>query len=476
LLAALVLCAALSTSASATQVRQVAQLPVAAHAAEVEQASSDGRWLLVETATDDDMTDTSLWSVDTVGRVSSTLTKNPAMVSQAPDGAFAGWVAQACSRPARIHLVAAGQSAGGTSLGLPGRYVRSSVVAMTVSSSGRVTVLVSDGPKCYERGASAVLSAARGATRFTQVVRTTRDAAGPSVAPDGRVVALCFGIGATKGANPRLGKLVVVNTEPEFVVSTATESYYENPGVDCAASDRGTATMTVVQRVSTAGGSGPNDFRTAGVTVGDGHARRFALKGGTGGSGIGGVSPSGRQIIVEFDHGRAPVAVRVRDGRSRTLPRSLANVTLQSTLTTPAGSGAAKPLLGWNPFADAITANELAAHDNRLRTLDIVSGRWRAPLHLPRQGNARICFLPTGRVLVAAGTFASGAETPRVYRSDGTGSRFVPTDTRSLGTVFSISCESAPDRVYVTTADSGRVFEIDAGAVDDSAFSVLALR
>jgi hypothetical protein len=484
LAAVAVLFGAAASMALGSEVRLVAQLPEARAASIVRDVSAGGRHLLVETSEASGFK-RSLWAVDALTGISRLLL-HPARYTvyrQAANGAFVGWVEQSQHRPTAVYVARTDGTTPPLRLSLPPGYSHAGVFQMTVASSGRVTLLVSDQPIADGQLVSGVLSAGSGQSSFTQVVR----AKGPhylqraNVSQNGRVFGLCDEVGHRPGDNGETAEVIAVSSEPQLQVRRATGRFSLPGTFDCLPSDQGTATMIVSQHVSGAGVSQSRDFRSAVVTAGLAQAKPLNLAPGTGASQLEAVSPSGSQALVADHTGTVITVLNLRNGSQTTihLPNSFrrlgavkCRVGVQSNqLLWDPGAG---PLLYvWDPFANVVQTTSCTPRQYSL-VLDIGSRRWARPVLTSPAGRGvtRTCYLPNGRVLVTGSSPGPGDNAARLFLSNPARSSFSLIDSQALGTIYSINCEGAAGGyVYLASEGTGKLYQVKAGAIEGSALT-----
>jgi hypothetical protein len=465
------------STAIATEVRPIAHLPSPVEPI-IRNVSTDGRQLLVETGT----TTWSLWSVNALTGATRLLFhpyRYAAAYRLSPNGAWVGWAVQSQHRPTAVYLARTDGTAAPLRLGLPPNYSHAGVLELTVTSSGRVTLLTSDKPAADGQNATAVLSAGPGASTFTQVVRAT----GPSylergvMSQDGRVFALCDEVARHAGDNGETGEVMVVSSEPELRVSRATGRFSLPGTLDCLPSDRGTATMMLSQHVPGAGRSQRRDFRSAVVTAGLGRGKPLYLAPGTGASELEAVSPSGRQAIISDYTGTVLTVLNLKSGRQQTVhvARAFGRAGRLRLRVSPMPNRLSYPTgqflrYAWDPFTDVVDTTIYGPQEHAL-VLNLSSGQWMPPLATTngRDSLTQTCFLPNGRVLVTGSTPGPGADSARLFVSNPERSSFTLASTQALGVVYSISCEAAASgHIYLASEGTGTIYEVDVSGIDGS--------
>lgn len=462
--------------AFATDAREVAHLPSPVEPI-IRNVSADGRQLLVETG----IATHSLWDVDALTGATRLLFHPPqdaAAYRLSPNGAWVGWAGQSQRRPTAVYLARTDGTAAPLRLSLPPDYSRAGVLEMTVASSGRVTLLVSDQPTADGQNATAILSAGPGASGLTQVVRVTgpRYLRRANVSQDGRVFVLCDEVARRPGDNGETGEVTVVDSEPEFRVSRARGRFSLPGTLECLPSDRGTATMILSQHVPGAGASQRRDFRSAMVTAGLGRGKPLNLPSGTGASDIEAVSPSGDQAIISDYTGigltlldlksghQQPIRLAREFGRPHKLKARMGTLP-NRLLSYVNGPGLA---YAWDPFANVVEATVYNPPEYAM-VLNLSSGRWMRSLATTSGGITQTCFLPSGRVLVVGSSSGPGDNSARLFVSNPERSGFTPASTQALGVVYSINCEAAASgHVYLASEGTGVIYAMDVSAIDGS--------
>ena len=459
---ALMTASALPTSAAATTARPIGQLAESAgKQLTIESVSGDGRHVLLEqrSSSPGDPGET-LWALDATTGASRQLAALPlsGRYSQSPAGDWAAWVtkpsARSCPRP--VHVARTDGSEPPRRLVLPGAYARYAVNGVTVGAGGRVTVRVGPCRNGFEPSESrAILTADPGSASFRVLASSRSGYSDWPVSQDGRVFAVCAPVVRRKSG--WTSQITVVDSRDGLSVSRARLSTNLEEGPYCVASNAGTATMMVIRARKAA-----HRFTNVGVTVGGRGTPRFSLPGGTRDHGIGleAVSPDGTQVVTRFDVPEATVI----DTASGRYSRSFRPPDFGGTWTHTALQG--MPALPWSPFAPAVVVparGSVGMFDPRTQKTTRV-GRV-----VPRFGGLRTtCFLPSGRVLLAAVPDRRLAR-QELFVTDARRARALPIDSSAIGTVTSISCDAAAaGKVFAASADTGRVYELAANDIDGS--------
>jgi hypothetical protein len=444
-------------SAAATTARPVGQLPDSAgQRLTIESVSADGAHILL-TKRNSSPGET-LWALDATTGTSRQLTALPlwGRYSQSPAGDWAAWVAKPSARscPQPVDVGRTDGSEPPRRLVLPDAEARLAVNGLTVGADGRVIARV--GP-CKDgresRASRAILTADPGSTRFRVLARSRSSYSRWPVSQDGRVFAVCAPV--VRGKSTWTSQVTVVDSRNGLSVRHARLSTNRPGGPECLASNAGTATMMVIRARKAA-----HRYTNVGVTVGGHGTPRFSLPGGTRDHGIGleTISPDGTQVATRFDVPQATV-IHTTTGR-------------YSRAFRPRGGSAGFvhtdgiPLVRWSPFAPVVA---LTRHDGSVlifnpRTLRTT----RVGRVASHRGGIRTCFLPSGRVLLAA---QPDRRLPRqqLFVTDTRRTRALRIDTSAIGTVTSVSCDAAASgKVFAASADTGLVYEMAANAIDGS--------
>jgi hypothetical protein len=341
-------------------------------------------------------------------------------------------------------------------LARPAGYARYGIDGIIVANDGRV--LVRMGPCRYGNvdRPRAILTATPGGSKLRVLARSRSGYAGWPVSESGRVFAMCVPVKRTKSS--WTSELTLVDVRDGLTVKRARlTTNVTSLGPECVASDAGTATMMVIRNRKT-----PRKFTNLGVSVGRNGTARFSLPGGTRDHGIGleTASPDGSQVITRFT-GLDATVINTRTGRYSRPFRSddggMAGFVYIDGM----------PLTRWSPYAPAllITHSDGSVHIFNPDTLKTTRlGRGLAS----RIGGLRTCFLPSGRVLIAATPDRREAR-QQLFVSDTRRTRVSPIDTSALGTVTSVSCEAAKsaDTIVIATA-SGALYSVSASSIDGS--------
>jgi hypothetical protein len=452
-------------AASASFARPVAQIPNSGGLGlDIKHVSADGGRILVTQESDQSNSTAieALWSVDTAAGTATELLADAGgarYFSLSPAGDWAGWATarprSSCART--VHVARTDGSTPPTRLSLPDPYTRTGVDGLTVSAGGRVTVRVT---RCQSSRNVAILTADPGATTFRVAASSRSGSTRWPVSQDGRVFAMCRPRGST-------AQLTVVDSDPELTVRRASLRFNVRGTVSCVASDAGTATMSIIRHRRGASRAGVRHYRRAGVTIGPRGTSRFQLRYGLAvrDPWLGSVSPSGDEVITELRGGQA-VVIRTdtgRAGRPFRTPQVILNVPLAGA---PYAFGA--PNAPWSPFGPVIMLSDIRGTGS-VRIVDPHARRVTRAFRVvtPRRSpGARVCFLPSGRVLLDVETMLSASQ---LVISDARRSRFTRIDASALGVVASASCgAAAAGRLFVATIDNGMIYELDANAVDES--------
>jgi hypothetical protein len=233
--------------------------------------------------------------------------------------------------------------------------------------------------------------------------------------------------------------------------------------------------MTVIRRRPGAPAKAARrDFRTAGVTVGGTGSPGFQLPYGVAipNAGLEAASPSGEEVVTALD---TPTAIVIRTATGR-YSRPFRNPTesIQSAASFGGGYMSDQAILPWDPFAPAIVSvwAQERARGYRVRVFDPHSLKSSQPTSVPDlnvHSHPRVCFLPSGRVLLEIRADSGKNAPSRLLVSDAQRSRFTALDAVRLGTVSSISCDAAASgKVFAATAGTGLVYEVRANTIDGS--------
>jgi hypothetical protein len=466
----------------ATTARPIATLPGASRSV-IRDVSTDGSHLLVETS-EGSGARRSLWTVDSLTGAAKLLMHPPAntVYRQSPDGAFVGWAEQGHGSTA-AYVARTDAATPPQRLVLPVGYSHAGVLQMTVGSSGRVTLLVSDKPVATGPNATAVLSAGAGETTLSLVARLKgpRHLQRVSVSQDGRVFALCDEVHRQPGDNGETAEVTAISSEPEIAVKHAAARFSLPGTFNCSASDAGTATMMVSQHVPGSGTNARQDFRSAVVTTGLHAGRPLVLAPGTGASELEAVSPSGSQAILSNYSGTALTILSLASGRQKVvrLPALIRRLGgLQHRIAAVSGQVQSFPVgeglhYIWDEFADAVEATIYDRRSEYALLLNLDAAVWAQPAAITRDGNLHTCDLPDGRVLVAGASSQNGGENmARLFVSNPTRTSLSRINSDALGVVDSINCEGAASgHVFLASEGSGVLYEVPASALDGSSLA-----
>lgn len=442
------------TGAMASEARRIADVPATDSPLDaIANVSADGQRVLVSAAGSTLSADAATGGATELPRAALRQS------SQSPSGEYVVWNSSGTRCRTQLRVGRSDALAAARVVETPAAYARYGIDGITVADDGRVLARV--GP-CRDGSVGdprAILSAAPDASRLEPVARARGSFADWPVSQSGRVFAICVPV--RRSRSQWTSEVTVVDVRDGLKVRRARLSTNTTGlGPACVASDAGTATMMVIRRRKA-----PHKFTNVGVTVGGRGTPRFSLPGGTLEHGIGldAVSPDGSQVVTRFDVDEATV-INTRSGR-------------YSRAFRPTDGGAGfvvfngMPLMRWSPFAPALVITRsdgwaLSFNPRTLRTTRlgrVVRGRF---------GGIRPCFLPSGRILLAATPRRSEA-LQELFVSDPGRRRVSRIDTSALGTVTSVSCEAAQsaDAVVVATA-SGALYSVAASSIDGSPITV----
>jgi hypothetical protein len=395
------------------------------------------------------------------------------------NGRYAVWAKGSCHSLSFGRLDLGSASRSPQPLGVPRRFQRATVEGINVSSSGRVTALVStyDSLRCGGGSGSstppgtveAVLSAASGARSLSVVADAPQAvaAANPagvedvgafSVSPDASTFVLCSYL----HSGARSAVLVDLRNDQRLLVRRATAKASSRIGqVECAAGNSGAAMMLA-------------NVRGLAYLVSIQAASPRAAMHRVEGLIYLTMSPAGNQAFANDDSGN-PVIVDLRSGRVTpiTAPagwHQCCNVQGAEggfEYDQELGSFSGVGVFGW------ATPEQIIANPNRhLLILNARTHRWSKPG--ARVGPSGIgftvfCPLPSGRILIANGTSGADIDSYRLYLSNRTGARVDAVSTGQVGAIHDISCAPGGNTVFVSVGKyPAKLYAANATAINGS--------
>jgi hypothetical protein len=403
--------------------------------------------------------------------------------SQSRDGRYVAWQRGECA--SAVRLAQPGSDQPPARIAFPARYGHHDLEALAVAADGRVTALL-DRNKCYRgpgihvinSGLKAIVTAEPGAPRFSVVATSRNRLADWPISPDGRTFAGCLPLSSLAGRNGQRGEVIAVRTEPTFAVHRTTVKYARVSsrfvGPYCAASDAGTATMSVRQATRD-GEAFTALFATVGLSQGPLRATGpDALF-----DGITGLTPDGRRALLHTKlRGSMPFVSLVDVARGRVdrrfeLPRSV----LGGPHGPIAQEGFPGSVLSWDPAGGTAVGTYFRRGDEEnvrdLFLFHLSSGVATMPLRgLPPESAAgllRPCYLPSGRILIADSRRAGMA----LLLSNVSRTRFRPLSATRLGSVLDVLCDPMRPGTVLFAANRSEdtitdVWSVEASAIDGS--------